>query len=133
MDRDKLRKLLHEKLSKLTIREEKLLRDIVDDEDVTLHQLEKADHVLRTNPIYRLDVDLPHEDEEDCDSVNGGEAGAGEGKTHGVISYDVDDAGDGSSDSHVDEEEDNDLDVSIQFDDDEIETFLASLSPETNK
>jgi len=62
--RDRLRKSLQTSLEKLTIDEAKFLKDIVENEDVTKQQLERADYVLRTDPLYRLPG---HDDEESDD------------------------------------------------------------------
>lgn len=55
--RDRLRKELQTRLSKLTTKEAQFLKDIVEDEEVTRQQLEKADEVLRTDPLYRLSTE----------------------------------------------------------------------------
>lgn len=66
--REKLRKELKARLSKLTNIETQFLSDIVDDEDVTEQQLLNADHVLRTDPLYKL----PHEEEDYSDEESEG-------------------------------------------------------------
>jgi len=68
--RDKLRKELLSRLSKLTSKEAQFLKNVVDDEDVTVDQLLKADHVLRTDILYRLDHEDESDDESDDDIVN---------------------------------------------------------------
>lgn len=52
--RAKLRQALSIRLSKLTAKEADFLRDLVNDDNVTKQQLENADHVLNTDPLYRL-------------------------------------------------------------------------------
>ena len=81
--RDKLRKDIQERLSKLTTKEVQFLRDIVEDEDVTKDQLEKADHVLRTDPLYRL----PHEELDVCEDTG---VGTFKDSTHYDVSIEVD-------------------------------------------
>ncbi len=55
LSREKLRKELQARLSKLTSKEAKFLRNLVEDENVTKDQLENADHVLRTDKLYSLE------------------------------------------------------------------------------
>lgn len=52
--RARLRQDLTTRLLKLTTKEAKFLKDIVKDENVTKQQLEHANYVLNTDPLYRL-------------------------------------------------------------------------------
>ncbi len=52
--RERLRRELQARLSKLTSKEAEFLKEIVEDEDVTEAQLTNADRVLRSDPLYRL-------------------------------------------------------------------------------
>jgi len=54
ISRARLRHDLSIRLSKLTMKEVEFLKKIVNDENVTKQQLETADHVLNTDPLYRL-------------------------------------------------------------------------------
>ncbi len=52
--RARLRQDLSMRLSRLTIKEAQFLKELVDDENVTKQQLEHADYVLNTDPLYKL-------------------------------------------------------------------------------
>lgn len=52
--RDKLRDDLSNRLSKLTATEAQFLKELVESEEVTAEQLNHADHVLNTDPLYQL-------------------------------------------------------------------------------
>ncbi len=57
VSREKLRKELQARVSKLTSKEAEFLKSLVEDENVTKQQLENADRVLRTDKLYSLEED----------------------------------------------------------------------------
>mmetsp|Transcript_16135 Transcript_16135/g.23628 ORF Transcript_16135/g.23628 Transcript_16135/m.23628 type:complete len:445 (+) Transcript_16135:537-1871(+) len=65
--RDRLRKELKTRLLKLTSKEAQFLKDLVEDEEVTREQLENADEVLRTDPLYRISIEDDESVAEDFD------------------------------------------------------------------
>eukprot|EP00979_Chaetoceros_neogracilis_P013671 scaffold3990_cov284-Chaetoceros_neogracile.AAC.12 len=69
--RDMLRKELQSRWTKLTSNDALFLKAVVDDEHVTVQNLENADRVLRTDPLYRLDDEDESDEESDDHGVSG--------------------------------------------------------------